>query len=332
MDIRTKKNSERFQLLMISSVIGIGIIWYLLMSMLYSNILGSIYNSIDYDTYKELVNNNIFQNGIYIIYAIFCIAVPFAASYFIMRCFAPEKLLFNKPLKGKGLLPVTFIGLGMCVLGNYATSIFTTITEVLFKSTPTGSPSDITSASQISLLGFFVSVVSTAMVPALVEEFAVRGVIMQPLRRYGDKFAVVVSALIFSIIHGNFEQIPFAFVVGLALGYAVIRTNSLWAGVLLHFLNNFWAVCSEYLSYLLPKTATAVIYYGTNLVICVLAIICAIYLYKKDVRNGITSGVLEKPECLISGFQKILLVIYSPTFLIGAGYLLYTALQNFVKV
>lgn len=332
METKITKNSERFQLFMTSSAIGIGIIFYLLMSMIYSRILGAIYNSLDYDTYKRLTDSSVFQNGIYIIYAMFCIALPFLAVHFIMRIFSREKLFLNKPQKGRGLFSMTFIGLGMCVLGNYAATIFTVVIEALFKSTPTGAPSDVTSASQISFVGFLVSIVSTAMVPALVEEFAMRGVVMQPLRRFGDKFAVVISSLVFSLIHGNFEQIPFAFVVGLALGYVVIRANSLWAGVLLHFLNNFWAVCTEYLSYLAPQTVTAIVYYSTNVVVCVIAIICAVRLYKKDVKNGITSGILEKPNCITSGVQKTLLVFYSPTFLLGAGYLIYTALQNFVKV
>lgn len=331
-DIRIKKNSERFQLYMVSSAIGIGMVGYLLMSRLFSKILGAIYNTLDDETYLRLAQSSIFQNAVYIIYAILCVVLPFVLVYFIIRCFAPTKLLYNKPQKGAKLLPLMFIGLGLCVLGNYATVIFSTITEALFRSTPTGAPSDVTSASQISLVGFLVSIASTAVMPALAEEFALRGVVMQPLRKFGDKFAVVISALVFSIIHGNFEQIPFAFVVGLALGYVVIRTDSIWAGVLLHFLNNFWAVCSEYLSYLVPQTVHIVIYHGTNLLICTAAIISAVYLYEKDVKNGITEGVLEKSKSILSTFESIVLVIYSPTFLIGAGYLLYSALQNFVAV
>ena len=332
-DIRIKKNAERLQLFMISSAIGIGMVGYLLMSRLFSKVLGSIYNSLDDETYFRLAESSIFQNAIYLIYAILCVVLPFVLVRFIIKYIMPSKLLYNKPKKNSKLLPLMFIGLGLCVLGNYATVIFSMFTEVLFKSIPTGAPSDVTSASQISFVGFLVSVVSTAVMPALAEEFALRGVVMQPLRKFGDKFAVVISALIFSIIHGNFEQIPFSFVVGLALGYVVIRTNSIWAGVLLHFLNNFWAVCSEYLSYLVPQTVRIVIYHSTNLLICIGAIISAVYLYEKDVKSGITEGVLEKAKCcMLSKLEKTILVIYSPTLLIGVGYFLYSALQKFVAV
>lgn len=331
-DIFIRKNSNRFQLFILSNCIGLGMMGYFLMSRLYSTILGSIYNSLDYETYKSLAESSIFQNAIYIIYALFCVVLPFVVVYLFVRWLYDVKILFNKPKKGGGLLPVMFVGLGMCILGNYCSAIFKLITENLFSSTPTGAPSDVTSASQISFVGFLMSIVSTAVIPALAEEFAIRGVVMQSLRRFDDKFAVVISALIFSIIHGNFQQIPFAFVVGLALGYVVIRTNSIWAGVLLHFLNNFWAVCSEYLYYLVPNTYYLIIYHSINILLCVAAIISAVYLYRRDVKEGITGGILKKSDCMLNLFEKSLLVFYSPAFILGAGYLLYTAFQNFVAV
>jgi len=331
-DILIRKNSDRFQLFLLSNCIGFGMLGYVIMSHLYSKIMYAIYSSLDYETSKILSDSSIFQNSTYIIYALFCVVLPFVSVYLLTKRICDIKLLFNKPKKGRGLLPVTFIGLGMCILGNYCSSIFSWITENLFSSTPTGAPSDITSASQISLAGFLVSIVSTAIVPALVEEFALRGVVMQSLRKFGDKFAVVISAIVFSIIHANFEQIPFALVCGLALGYVVIRTNSIWAGVLLHFLNNFWAVCSEYLSYLVPYECFAVAYIIISVVLCAAAIISAVYLYKKDVREGITSGVLKESEGSLNLFERVLFICYSPAFMLGAGYLIYSALQNFVAV
>ena len=329
---RDIKNSQRFQVFLLSNCIGFGMLGYLIMSYLFSAVLGGIYNSIDYETYKILAQSSIFQNSIYVIYALFCVVLPYVGVYFFVNRVDSIRMSFNKPKKGSGLMPTIFVGLGMCIIGNYCSTLFSWITESLFNSVPTGAPSDVTSASQISFVGFLVSIVSTAVVPALAEEFAIRGVVMQSLRKFGDKFAVVISAAVFSLIHGNFEQIPFAFVVGLALGYVVIRTDSIWAGILLHFINNFWAVCSEYLYYLLPETPYFVIYCVINIVLCVLAIVSAVYLYKKDVRKGMTEGVLKKPDCSLSIFEKSVLVFYSPAFILGGGFLLYNALQCFIAV
>ena len=49
---------------------------------------------------------------------------------------------------------------------------------------------------------------------------------------------IVVSSLIFGVVHGNPAQIPFAFVVGMALGWMYYLTGSLIPGILMHFINN----------------------------------------------------------------------------------------------
>ncbi len=86
--------------------------------------------------------------------------------------------------------------------------------------------------------------ICAAVVAPLVEEFVFRGVIMQPLRRFGNVFAVIASALLFGLSHGGPSNILFAFLCGVALGFVVIASKSLWVGIAVHFLNNFYAVAS----------------------------------------------------------------------------------------
>lgn len=45
-----------------------------------------------------------------------------------------------------------------------------------------------------------------------------RGYFLRLLRPYGTWFAVIVTAILFALMHGNILQIPFAFLVGLACG------------------------------------------------------------------------------------------------------------------
>jgi hypothetical protein len=66
---------------------------------------------------------------------------------------------------------------------------------------------------------------------------------MQPLRKYGNVFAIIASALVFGIFHGTPTQIPFAFLCGLFLGYAVIATDSIWTGVIIHAVVNGLSCC-----------------------------------------------------------------------------------------
>lgn len=83
-----------------------------------------------------------------------------------------------------------------------------------------------------------IDILQTAAIPALVEELAFRGIALGVLRPYGDRFAILVSSLMFGLLHGNFIQIPFAFCVGLIMAYTVVRTGSIVPAVIIHFINN----------------------------------------------------------------------------------------------
>lgn len=71
----------------------------------------------------------------------------------------------------------------------------------------------------------------------ITEEILFRGYVQRTLEPYGKKFAIFGSALLFGLFHGNLIQTPYAFLVGLVLGYVAVEYNVAWAMVL-HMLNN----------------------------------------------------------------------------------------------
>ena len=71
----------------------------------------------------------------------------------------------------------------------------------------------------------------------IAEELIFRGFIQRSLMPYGKKFAVFAAALLFGMFHGNLVQTPYAFLVGLVLGYAAAEYSILWA-IALHMINN----------------------------------------------------------------------------------------------
>ncbi len=99
---------------------------------------------------------------------------------------------------------------------------------------------------------YLVYVLITCITPAVCEELLFRGVILSGFKNYGKKIAVVISALIFMLMHGNAEQTVHQFIIGLVLGYIFIETGNLWIGVLIHFFNNFIAVTELYIYSKLP--------------------------------------------------------------------------------
>lgn len=70
------------------------------------------------------------------------------------------------------------------------------------------------------------------------EEIFFRGFILHNLLPYGKKFAIVASSFLFGILHGNLLQSPYAFLVGLVLGYTAVEYGLVWS-IVLHIFNNF---------------------------------------------------------------------------------------------
>lgn len=71
----------------------------------------------------------------------------------------------------------------------------------------------------------------------ITEELIFRGFLLRSTERYGKRFAVLSSALLFGLFHGSPIQTPYAFLVGLVLGYVALEYHIGWA-VLLHIMNN----------------------------------------------------------------------------------------------
>ncbi len=94
---------------------------------------------------------------------------------------------------------------------------------------------------------YLIYVIITCIAPAIFEELLFRGVIESGFKAYGEKIAIVVSALIFMIMHGNAEQTVHQFVIGLIIGYIFIKSGNLWIGVIVHFFNNFISITQSYL-------------------------------------------------------------------------------------
>lgn len=83
-------------------------------------------------------------------------------------------------------------------------------------------------------------ILSVAIMAPLVEELLFRGAIEGHLLKQGKRpaSAILISALIFGIIHINPAQVPFAFAIGLVFGWLYYRTGSVVPGIIGHFINN----------------------------------------------------------------------------------------------
>lgn len=166
------------------------------------------------------------------------------------------------------------------------------------------------------IFGFLLSFIAIAVTPALTEEFATRGMVMGSAKEHGQSFALITSAIFFSLMHGNLVQIPFAFIMGIVIGFAVIKTGSLLSGIVIHFINNAVSVSMNYLLDLVPsvilQNIISALYFG----ICTLILLFGIHLAQK--RND-NVWSLEKSEDALSLGEKLKLFFFSPTIIVSVA-------------
>lgn len=85
------------------------------------------------------------------------------------------------------------------------------------------------------------------------EEILFRKLIIDRVRRYGDKAAILVSAIIFGLCHGNFYQFFYAFGIGLVFGYIYTRTGRIRYTIGFHmFINFLGSVAAIYIQNIKP--------------------------------------------------------------------------------
>lgn len=83
------------------------------------------------------------------------------------------------------------------------------------------------------------TILFVVIIAPIMEEWLFRKQILGRLRVYGEKRAIVFSALVFALFHMNIFQFFYAFGLGLVFGYMYVRTSKLRYSILLHMLVNF---------------------------------------------------------------------------------------------
>lgn len=159
---------------------------------------------------------------------------------FIKKINIKESFRFNNP----GLVPILVIT-SLALPATFAAGMFNTIVVYLLQFI-----GDIPSAGipvpqniQEWLLGILI----IGVMPGVCEEMLHRGLLLRSYERRGTYKAVVIVAILFGLFHFDITNLFGPILLGLIIGYYVVRTNSIWAGIYAHFLNNTISVTIQYL-------------------------------------------------------------------------------------
>lgn len=96
--------------------------------------------------------------------------------------------------------------------------------------------------------GFLISMLVMALCPAIGEEFLMRGVVYRGYRKKSPVLAWILSAVIFGLLHMNFNQMPYAIYLGLLMVLMMEASDSIVTPMLMHFFMNGISTLSGFFS------------------------------------------------------------------------------------
>lgn len=85
----------------------------------------------------------------------------------------------------------------------------------------------------------YIRLIVVVIIGPFMEEFIFRKQIIDHTRMYGEKIAIIVSAILFGLFHGNLSQMFYACALGMLFGYLYVRTGTIRYGFYLHMFVNF---------------------------------------------------------------------------------------------
>ena len=90
----------------------------------------------------------------------------------------------------------------------------------------------------ISNSSIWATIIFEGILSPIIEEILFRGVMLNKLRTYGDKIAIITTALLFGLFHENFSQFFYAVGLGVVFAYVTLKTGTIKYSIGLHIMIN----------------------------------------------------------------------------------------------
>ena len=139
------------------------------------------------------------------------------------------------------------------------------------------------------VLGIFVM----CLLPAFAEEIIFRGMVARALTRKNYVFAIFMGGFIFALMHGNPVQLFHQFLVGVVCCVVYFATGSIYAPIIVHFINNIVAIVGNYLLYLHPVEYVPLYVYVLMTIIGLIVLLVALYfiIYSVNKEVSLKTGI-----------------------------------------
>ena len=214
------------------SRLGIGLFVYGVSAAVIVFIVGAALTLVMGDAaYAELSESVYYIWGVQVL-SMYVIALPI---FFLITRGLPSQKGESSGMSLGEFTAVFLISEAVMTVGSLISSYIVAIISALLGKEVTDATSELVMKTPV-----WIVIIIAVLIGPLVEELIFRRGLIPVLRIYGDRFAIIVSAIAFGIFHGNFSQLVYATGLGLILGYVYVRTGGMKHCVALHVLLNFF--------------------------------------------------------------------------------------------
>ncbi len=180
--------------------------------------------------------------------ACFLLPIPFL-RLFVKNAGHSYQPVYAQPRMTPYFPLILFAGVALIIAASFVNAFFAQFVDFSSLLPPQYTESMEDMAPYQMVLQFIVM----CLIPGVCEELLFRGAILTNCLPFGRHKAILISALLFGLMHQNVAQIFYAFVAGILLGLVYEYTGSIWNCILLHTLNNFVSLFSSLLLFKLGE-------------------------------------------------------------------------------
>ena len=196
----------------------------------------------------KFVNDAFWQGNVSTIFIQVLIMGVLPVTLFMLLFKKGPKQTFNKlgfkKISLKAVLLCVAIGVLVYILNVIVANIFGFILSMFGYSSGSGSGGGY---SYDSFFKFLMGTVFVAVLPAVFEEITHRGILMRGVAtNAGYKKAIIISSVMFGLMHLNVAQCFYAIFIGIIIGFVSSISDSIYPAIILHFMNNFINVYFSY--------------------------------------------------------------------------------------
>lgn len=221
---------------------------------------------------------------------------------------------------------IGFIAYPVGLLINTVLTAVTTLITKLFSAGGTTIPTADFSVDSANAKAIILTILYLVAVAPISEEIVFRGLILKALSPFGKKNAIILSALLFALMHKNIPQAVGAFAIGIIFAIVDTKANSIVPSIIMHSLNNMLP-CLMNINASVKSPAISIAYnILVNAIVLAGIIITAVkgrqlFSLKEEIASE-NSALPEK--------QKRLIVFLNPVIVIYIFILLYTLISKII--